>query len=149
MKLRIAGIDRSGDLGVELTRAALGRPDNGLSSDIADEADVLALGRASDVSDYLSRHVRVLRSRNQPDPEKFTVPAGSGALAGLMALIRRVLWKLTRWQTDRMAFRQNAVNVQLSWEIEFEKALRERRIADLERRMECLESAARHGAKED
>ena len=133
-KLQVAGKDRSDDLGREIAGAAA-RPDHGLARHIAYEMDVLGLRTAPCEEEYLDRHVKILRARNQVDPSSF---AGSVS-CGIMDRIRRFLWKLLRYQHDWMSFRQNSINVQLSYELEFEKEDRKKQVAELERRIHELE----------
>lgn len=141
LRVRVAGRDRSEDLGKELIEASRQRPDFGLSQQIAEETDVLALKSAGKMSDYLDRHVTLLRSRNCVDTAFFDIPAKQGIAGRVMYLIRRFLWKVLRHQHDWMAFHQNSINVQLAYELEFEKEAREKEIKALEERLNRLESA--------
>ena len=59
---------------------------------------------------------------------------------GFGGRIRRFLWNLLRYQHDWMSSRQNSINVQLSYELEFEKEERKKQVAELERRVRELES---------
>jgi hypothetical protein len=135
LKLQVAGKDRSSDLGRELAGSAAARPDHGLATHIAYETDVLGLRSAESAAEYLDRHVKILRVRNQVDPSAFEGP-GSG---GLMVRVRRFLWNLLRYQHDWTSFRQNSINVQLSYELEFEKEERKKQDAELEQRIRELE----------
>ena len=135
-KLQAAGKDRSGDLGREIAGAAAARPDHGLARQITCEMDVLGLRSADSTADYLDRHVDILRARNQVDPASFQAPAFSG----WMGPVRRLLWKLLRHQHDWMSCRQNSINVQLAYELEFEKEERKKQVAELERRIRELEN---------
>jgi len=130
LKLQVAGKDRSGDLGREIAGSAAVRPDHGLATLIAYEMDVLGLCSADSAAEYLDRHVKVLRVRNQVDPSAFEGPMGR---------VRRFLWNLLRYQHDWTSFRQNSINVQLSYELEFEKEERKKQVAELERRIRELE----------
>lgn len=135
MKLLVNDRDRGPDLGTELTRHAHQRPESGLAARIEKERPLLSLSSAGTGAEYLERHIELLRSRNCADPAAFTMPGGRG----LMGIVRRILWKLTRWQTDSHAFAQNAVNVQLAYELEFEKQERRQETAELLRRIDTLE----------
>lgn len=135
LKLQVAGKDRSGDLGREIAGTAAARPDCGLGRQISHEMDVLELRTADGSEEYLDRHVKTLRVRNQVDPSAFE---GPGA-CGLMNRVRRFLWRLLRYQHDWVSFRQNSINVQLSYELEFEKEERKKQVAELEKRIRELE----------
>lgn len=153
MRLFINGGDRSEDVGEQLIETARQRPDCGLSRQIAEEMDVLTLKSTGKMTAYLDRHVELLRSRNCVDTAHFDFPvsrlraqasdaARPGVVGCVMYLIRRFFWKALRYQHDWMAFHQNSINVQLAYELEFEKAEREKQIADLEKRLNRLESVA-------
>jgi hypothetical protein len=139
LKLHVAGKDRSGDLGREIVAAAAHRPDHGLATHIEYEMDVLKLRTADSAAEYLDRHVKILRARNQVDPCAFE----GSVSCGFMGRVRRFLWNLLRYQHDWMSFRQNAINVQLSYELEFEKEERRKQVAELERRIRDLEKPKR------
>jgi hypothetical protein len=130
LKLQVAGKDRSGDLGREIAGVAAARSDHGLATQIAYEMDVLGLRSAGSTAEYLDRHVGILRVRNQVDPSAFEGPMGR---------VRRFLWNLLRYQHDWTSFRQNSINVQLSYELEFEKEERKKQVAELDRRIRELE----------
>jgi hypothetical protein len=141
MKIRVAGRDRTDELGAALIERSRRRPDCGVSRLVANEADVLSLSACKDTSEYLRRHIELLRSRNCQDAALFDTPAGPGLLGRIMHGIRLLLWKLLRYQHDWTIFRQNATNVQLSYELEFEREIRARQIAELEERVRELEAA--------
>lgn len=140
VRLLINDRDRSEDIGEQLIETARQRSDCGLSRQIADEMDVLALKSAKEMRAYLDRYVELLRSRNCVDTDQFVFSARPGLAGRILYLIRRFLWKALRYQHDWMAFRQNAINVQLTYELEFEKAAREKDVKALEERIDRLES---------
>lgn len=140
MRLLINGRDRSEDVGEQLIETARQRPDCGLSRQIAEETDVLTLKSTGRITAYLDRHIELLRSRNCVDTAHFDFPARPGLMGCLMYLIRRFLWKVLRYQHDRMAFHQNSINVQLAYELEFEKEARKKDVKALEERLNRLES---------
>ena len=140
MRVRIAGRDRTDDLGRELTERSRLRPDCGLALRIAQEADVLSLSHSRSTADYSAGQMRLLRSRNCVDTSQFDVPARAGLLGRMAAVFKRFLWRVLRYQHDWSVFRQNSTNVQLSYELEFEREERAKQIADLERRVRELEA---------
>ena len=138
LKLQVAGVDRSADLGREITAAAAARPDCGLAEAVGHEMDVLSLRSAGNTADYLDKHSLVLHARNQVDPAAFALPAGRS----FRDRVRLFLWKLLRYQHDWMLSRQNSINVQLTYELEFEREERKKQVAGLERRIRELEKRA-------
>jgi len=154
VRLLINGRDRSEDVGKQLIETARQRPDCGLSKQIAEEMDVLALKSTGKMTAYLDRHVELLRSRNCVDTTHFVFPvsrpewfgasdaARPGVVGHVMYLLKRFLWKVLRYQHDWMAFHQNSINVQLAYELEFEKEAREKDVKALEERLNRLESVA-------
>lgn len=140
IKMSIAGRDRSADLAEELVAQAELRSNPDLAEKIEKEKDILCLKDSDGIEDYLNRHLLLMCSRNCVDPASFDLPSGRGVIGVLLRFIRRLFWKISRWQCDQMAFRQNAVNVQTTYLIEFERDARRKQIADLSERVEKLES---------
>ena len=145
MKVVVAGRDESEGLGGELSRAAGQRPDAGLASLMAGEADILRLGWRGTEHDYLARHVELMRIRHAVDAGDFAAPSRPGALGRVFGVVRRFLWRVLRYQHDWVLFRQGAVNAQLAHELALEHAERARQTADLERRVRALEERAARG----
>jgi hypothetical protein len=135
----VAGADRSRDMEPALRAAADRRPDRGLARRIEDEQPVLALGSARSESEYLSRHLSLLRARNRIDTLLFETPAGPGLGGRLLHRLRLAVWRTLRYAFDWLAFRQNSINLRLTSQLEMEKEERERQVAALERRIRALE----------
>ena len=139
VKLSIAGRDRSVDLAEELVAQAERRSNPDLTEKIEKEKDILCLKESGGAEDYQDRHLFLMRSRNCVDTEDFQLSSGRGLIGVLLRFVRRVFWKISRWQCDEMAFRQNAVNAQMTYQFEFERDARRKQIADLSERVEKLE----------
>jgi len=143
MKLIVAGQDRTQDLGQVLrrqaeiiTRAEAGRKPAGITPEIS----ALALAQAKSDAGYLDQLVRLLRYRDAVDTLDFDIPRKPGVAGLFMARIKAFLWKLLRYQHDRIVFRQNMINGLHTSALEYEIALRQQAVADLDQRLKRLES---------
>jgi len=56
------------------------------------------------------KFVEMLRHKSQIDTQAFTMPRKPGMVGDIMAVVRGFLWKILRYQHDRMSSRQNRVN---------------------------------------
>lgn len=121
MKIQVAGKDRGAELGALIRERAAGRDPKAVAA-IPDDINVLALARTRNESDYLAELIRLTRYRDGVDTYDFDIPRKPGLMGLLMAGFRAFLWKLLRYQHDRMAFRQNLINHQFSSVLEFEAA---------------------------
>ena len=138
-RLRVAGEDRTDDLGPELIAAAGARAADGLPRRLSDEADIPRLAECADEAAYLQAHCRLLRSRACVDLDRLEMPHRPGPFGRAVRAVRCLLWQFLRHPQDWVTFRQNAVNVQLAYELDFERDTRERQISDLEARLRNLE----------
>jgi len=138
MFIRIAGQDRSADIGVELASRAA-RHQGALSRWSPDDS-ALSLMTARDPGDYLDRFCRLLRLRYTVSTEAFPIPGKSGTVGTLMRKFKSILWKLLRYQHDRMAFQQNAINELVISSVDFQRAASQQSMAALEQRIQSLEA---------
>ena len=147
MKLSIAGQDRTRDLGRELHRqaevmqhgAANHKPKPSLVA-----PDIMPLAQSE--AEYLDQLIGLIRCRNAVDTLDFAIPRKSGVVGLCMARLKAFLWKLLRYQHDRIAFQQNLINIQLTSALEFELTQRQKETADLKRRVAELEKCnSKHG----
>ena len=147
MKIIVAGRDRTSELGshirhsAEVRRQGKGRQ---VPSAISPEIGALVLLGSSSESDYLARFTRLLRYRDAVDTLDFDIPRKPGFGGKAMGRLKAILWKLLRYQHDRIAFRQNLINGIFTGAIEFEIAKRDQDIAELQRRVAALEAHAPH-----
>lgn len=141
-RVQVAGEDRTATLGRDLVGQAQGRRDANLERLLAGEMTLLSLCEAQSMPDYLERHLRLLRVRTSVDPAFFVVPPARPGFAGRCIFqLRRFLFKLLRYQFEWLTFRQNLINDQLSYEVQFEHEDRRLELAELKRRVEVLEQA--------
>ena len=142
MKLSVAGQDRTHDLGRELRRqaAVMERGEANHKPNPALVApDIMPLARAQSEAEYLDQLIGLIRCRNAVDTLDFAIPRKSGVVGLCMARLKAFLWKLLRYQHDRIAFQQNLINAQLTSALEFEVTQRQKETADLKRRVVELE----------
>lgn len=124
-----------------MARAARSRSCPELSRLIDGEKDVLDVRKANNEADHVARHIKALLGRYWMDSALFETPRRSGAVGRIRHFLKHALWKLLRYQHDWCLFRQNTINVQTSYGLEFERQVREKQIADIERRIRKIETA--------
>ena len=142
MKLSVAGQDRSHDLGRELRRQAAvmergeanHKPKRALVA-----PDIMPLARVQSEAEYLDQLIGLIRCRNAVDTLDFAIPRKSGVVGLFMTRLKARLWKLLRYQHDRIAFQQNLINAHLTSALEFEITQRQKETADFKRRVAELE----------
>ncbi|MDD5679075.1 MAG: hypothetical protein PHW60_13970 [Kiritimatiellae bacterium] len=142
MKLSVAGQDRTYDLGRDLHRQAEAMERTAASRKLAPfppEISALALARAPSEAEYLDRLIGLIGCRDAIDTLDFAIPRKPGVAGLFMARLKAFLWKLLRYQHDRIAFRQNLINTQLTSALAFEIAQRRKETVDLKRRVAELE----------
>jgi len=143
MKIIIAGQDCTKELGGEIwQRAAALKKLKGRAAPpkVSVEIGALALHKAVSDADYFNHFVRLLRYRDAFDTYDFDIPRKPGVAGAMLARIKKVLWKLLRYQHDRIAFRQNLINGLFTSAVEFEMAERKRTDDELGRRLDKAES---------
>ncbi len=139
MNLSVAGKDRSGDLGRAVAADAARLQASGDVGALSPEHSALVLKAAADRADYLRRYVDLLRQRHGVRTADFYVPRRPGWVGWVAGSVKTLLWKLLRYQHDRIAFQQNAVNELAIDALEFQREELERDLADLKRRVAALE----------
>ena len=142
MKIIVAGQDLTEDLGPELKRQAeqMARGDTSRQPAKYDQTvSILALANAQSEETFLSELIRLLHYREGVDTHPYAIPCPPGLCGKCLVVVRKALWKLLRYQHDRMAFRQNLVSSQLTSALEFEIVQRRRETADLRQRLDELE----------
>ena len=111
-------------------------------SDVGTSIGALTLREATSEADFTNRLISLMKYRDNVDSSPFVMPRRPGTVGAVMARIRIELWRHLRFLVDRIAFRQNHINVMLTRALEFEheQRLREtealqKRVADLEARL--------------
>lgn len=72
--------------------------------------DTELLGGIPDAIRGDRKFMELLRHKSQIDTLDFVIPRKPGFTGWMMQRLRRILWKLLRYQHDRMVTRQNRVN---------------------------------------
>lgn len=143
MKLSIAGQDRTQDLGPALRQqaATMARGDDRHQpARIPVNISALALAQTKSDAEYLDHFIRLIRYRDAVDTLDFEIPRKPGVIGLGLARFKAFLWKLLRYQHDRITFRQNLINGLYSSALEYEVALRQKAVADLDQRLQRLEA---------
>jgi hypothetical protein len=142
MRILIAGQDRSADVGTRLAEAAQ-RHNPAVATEANRHSDVLELRDAQNETAFTATWLRLLRNHSQIRTTDFPVPRQPGPLGACLARAKAFLWRLLRYQHDRMAFQQNAVNIQVALALESERERHASETAALEQRIANLEAALR------
>jgi len=143
----LAGEDRTAERLPRLDRTVAGR-DPAVAAQAAAHAAPLSLRDASDEAGELDRRLALLQAYGVVRTEPFDVPSGTGVAAGLMKRLKQGLWRLLRYQHERMAVQQNAVNRQLLMALESVLEEQRRARTALEKRIAALEAARPGGAEQ-
>jgi hypothetical protein len=84
-----------------------------------------------------------LRYRDAFDTYDFDIPRRPGIFGAMMTGFKKVLWKLLRYQHDRIAFRQNLINGLFTNAIELEMTERKKTDNELGHRLDKAEALLR------
>ncbi|HMP76511.1 MAG TPA: hypothetical protein PKE12_09460 [Kiritimatiellia bacterium] len=136
MKIIVAGRDRTDEMAADLQAEASRMERAGLLDIFPPEISALRLLEAKNHAEYLDRFADLARRRAHVDTLGFRVPRRSGPRGAIVFHFKRILWKLLRYQHDRMAYRQNLVNSNLIALVELQAV----EIAELKRRVKELEN---------
>lgn len=142
VKIQVAGTDRSEALSAEVAaeaRALAMRDD--APEFLKYPFSAVFLNTSKSGAEYLDRMLSLLTDKTGVSNEPFYVPRKPGLVGNLSAAFKRVLWKLFRYQHDRVAFQQNMINLQLTAAIEFMHAERKKEVAALKREIAALKGS--------
>lgn len=139
MKLIVNGQDHTADLGAQLAAAARQRPAGPKPAHLPEAISALHLRSATSEAEYFDDLLRLLRYRDNVDTLPFEIPRKRGWRGALMTPFKKVLWKLLRYQHDRITDRQNLINHLYSSALEFQQRQHAQEIRDLQRRLAELE----------
>lgn len=138
MQLELAGQDRTADVGADLTRRAT-RHQGPLSRWAATDS-ALCLKTSRSTGEFMAHYCRLLRLRYALSTEPFPIPGKPGATGRFLRRLKGILWKVLRYQHDRMAFQQTAVNELVISAIEFQREAAHHTVTALEQRIRALEA---------
>jgi len=143
MKIVVGGEDRSDVVGgmvakgVDQLRRHPDAPEVSPSTHSA-----LALRTATTTSAYLHCLIELIRKRAELRTIPARIPHGQGLVTTIKARIRWLMWRVLRYQHDRMAFQQNVINTQMTSALEFVVEEQSREIAELHARLDAKEGNA-------
>lgn len=139
MKIQIAGKDRTEELRPALQAEAAERTRNPRCLFLPWYFHALSLGDQKSAPSFYDRYLELLRYKNHVNTVVFDIPSGRGPLARPWVLFKKILWKLLRYQHERMMFRQNLINSHLTSALEFQRDLWRDEAKALRARVEALE----------
>ena len=141
MKITVAGKDRTPDLGQAVTQAAERLKAGSSIDSLAADHTALRLKQCEVNADYLGKFIDLLRIRHGTRTADFYIARGPGLRGKAAVALKTFLWKLLRYQHDRIAFQQGLVNELAINALEFQQS----RIEALERKLESLEPGQPQG----
>lgn len=141
MRLVVAGKDRSADLGRQIADRAEQREKTASIGLLSPLHSALCLKNEVTTHGYLNQFMRLLKMRHGVSTAPFPVPARAGLSGGIMAAFKRILWRLLRYQHDRVTFQQNLINELLINALEMQKKMMEDRTEEVMKRLETVEAA--------
>ena len=139
MNVTVAGKDRTGDLGRELVEEARRLESSGPVGSFAPGHSAVVLRESAGRADYQNRFIGLLRMRSAVRTADYYVPRAPGLRGRLSSAAKILLWKLLRYQHDRMSFQQNLVNELAVDALEFQRDRMDRELADVKKRIDALE----------
>lgn len=91
------------------------------------------------MEDYLERYGKLMRFRYALCTDPFPIPGKPGFAGTLIKKLKTFLWKLLRYQHDRMSHQQNAINELVISAQDFQNSAIQQRLNTLEQRIQELE----------
>ncbi|MFH1477126.1 MAG: hypothetical protein ABIH24_06530 [Verrucomicrobiota bacterium] len=140
MRVLIASQDQTETVGAQIRENARRHAMEGGPRFLFPEHSAIALKAARDQADYLRIYNRLIGIRHGIQTESFAIPRKAGWIGKIAVRIREFLWKLLRYQHERIVWQQNLINELVIAGLEFEREEYHRAIARLEKRMARLES---------
>ncbi len=113
-QILIGGRDQTADFAVPMAAAVQAMEQRKDSVFLPPHMSALRLREARSGAELVSLYADILRYRHHIDPSALDLPPPRNLRQRAMNLIRRLLWKVLRYQHERMFFRQNLVNSHLT-----------------------------------
>lgn len=148
MKITINDIDRTAEMGDALAIQAeqLRRGQHPeLPVELPENISPHYLAGATDEADFTNRFISLIRLRNAVGMHNWRPHPQRGLLGRLKTVIQALIWRLGRPRDERIIFRQNIINDQLTAAIAYEQEVRQREIEWLRRKVAALEEASTSG----
>ena len=147
MKIAVAGKDRADDLGRQVAADAAHLKASGSIGSLAPEHTALRLKRSVNPDDYLYHFIELLRMRHGIRTADYYIPRGPGLRGKVAVALKTFLWKLLRYQHDRITLQQSLVNELEINAVEFQRDRLNQEVAELRRRIERLEQGQAKDAR--
>jgi hypothetical protein len=139
LRITIAGRDRAQDLQPALNTEAEKAFARSGRAHYPPELLATSLCGCRNEREFLDRLLVLTRRKSHVDTSHFDSTRRPGIAGMVWASIRQKLWRLLRYQHERVFFRQNMVNSQFVSAVEFERDLLLSEITRLEERLDRLE----------
>lgn len=143
MQIEVCGKDRAADLGaaIEQEAQALER-DGRFPQTPATGHSALFLRTAGDEPAYLRILLSLLIAKCGASVADFDVPRRPGRIGALGGRLRRALWKLLRYQHERVVSQQNLIHAHMTAAMEMMHQQHTAELAALRERIDALEAGA-------
>lgn len=145
MNIHIAGTDRTEELGRQVAEAAARLKADPPVVPLWPGHSALSLKQSKDDADYLCRLIDLLRLRHGIRLGRFHIARAPGLRGRLSLAWKTLMWRLLRYQHERIAFQQNLVNELAISALEFQRDQRTRDLAEVRRRLDRLEQSRGEG----
>lgn len=101
------------------------------------------LNNARNEAEYQETLIRLLREKSAVDLNRVELPSSPGLPGKVRHLVRKVLWKLFRYQHEQVTIQHNAVHELQAAALEYQHDLFRKRIGELEQKLDRLETSRR------
>lgn len=139
MIITVAGQDRTHELRACLNAAMAPRNPKRFPRFLPKTISAITLLDSASNADYLARLLKLVRRRDTVNALPFEIPRKPGLFSGMATIARSFLWRLLRYQHDRIIFQQNLINMLFTSALENELLQRESEIRLLCARIDSLE----------
>ena len=139
MKLTVAGRDRSGDLGAAIAEEAGRLKASVAVGTLSPEHSALRLKQAANLEEYITSYMELLRIRHGVQTTDYYIPRRAGIRGKVSSTVKKYLWKLLRYQYERIMFQQNLINELEINSAEFQRDRIKEELAELRHRIASLE----------
>jgi hypothetical protein len=119
MKIIIASKDRTAELAPGLKTGADARMADTCHEPLPWSLNALSLAEAKTETEFLERWADLSRRKSNMDL-RLNTPRPPGFAGRMIWFARGFLWRLLRYQHERVAFRQNLINSQTAATLEFQ-----------------------------
>ncbi len=136
--IRIAGIDRTREWRDRYRTNVEDRRVRGRDRILPPVLNARSLREQENESAYLRELVRLIHFKRHVGTHAYRIPHRPGMVGKVMLAAREVLWKILRYQHDRMASRQNVINSHVIDLLSYEHEERVREIEQLRAELKAI-----------